>query len=511
MALGFILTYGPAGALGRPVTAAAPRDEVTLFGTLPSTFDPGLGSDIGSAAITAQLFESMTAFDLSLTLRPALARAWDISGDGRRIVFHLRHGLTFSDGSPLTAADVVGSWRRIIDPDRPSQLASLFVDVRGAADYLFGRDRNPDHVGLHEVDGDVVVDLERPGADFPSIVSSPTFGIVPPAVWRDGANIDTEPVATSGAYTLGVVDASSFTLNGNPHYWGGMPAIRTVTILTTLGGRSPVAAFESGDVDYARISSSDASWIRYDQVLGPQLRSVPELSLVFLGFTTDRPPFDDIRVRQAFAAAVDWTRIADLGSNRGDVPALSMVPPGIKDGGGRNWIPRHDPARARQLMADAGFPGGAGFPVIAFAPDGGPGEAIAADLKRELGVNVLLEDLVDHFGRLHDAPPSMWTLGWIADYPGPNDFLGVLLETGSTNNYGRWSSSRFDAAINDALITRSSSAALTAYERALAIVRDEAPVIPLSRGDGWALSRDGLLGADENGLGILRMAGLGWQ
>ncbi|MEO5919332.1 MAG: peptide ABC transporter substrate-binding protein [Candidatus Limnocylindrales bacterium] len=507
LVLGLALGGGPLGA----VASAASRDQVTIGGSLPTTFDPGLGSDIGSASATAQLFESLTAFDLSLTLRPALARSWDISDDGRRIVFHLRSGLTFSDGTPLTGADVVGSWLRIIDPDRPSQLASLLLDVRGARDYLAGRNRNPGDVGLVASGGDVTVDLDRPGADFPAIISSPTFGIVPATVWRGGASVDRDGVASSGAYTLGPITESDFTLVANPRYWAGSPAIGTVRVLTTLNGRSPVSAFESGDLDYTEINSFDAAWIRYDQVLGPQLRSVPELSLSYLGFTTNRPPFDDVRVRQAVAAAVDWERVTALASSNGTVTATSMVPPGIAEGGTRNWLPAHDPDRARRLLSEAGFPGGSGFPILTFAPTGSPGEAIAADLKRELGLTIRLEDLTDHFGRLQADPPEMWTLGWIADYPGANDFLGVLLGTGSTNNYGRWSSVSFDAAIDDALATRDPAAALAAYERALTIVRDEAPVIPLSRGDSWALSRNGLLGADESGLGILRLAGLAWQ
>jgi len=310
LVLGLALGGGPLGA----VASAASRDQVTIGGSLPTTFDPGLGSDIGSASATAQLFESLTAFDLSLTLRPALARSWDISGDGRRIVFHLRTGLTFSDGTPLTGADVVGSWLRIIDPDRPSPLASLLLDVRGARDYLAGRNRNPADVGLVATGGDVTVDLDRPGADFPAIISGPTFGIVPATVWRGGASVDRDGVASSGAYTLGPITESDFTLVANPRYWAGLPAIGTVRILTTLNGRSPVSAFESGDLDYTEIRSFDAAWIRYDQVLGPQLRSVPELSLSYLGFTTDRPPFDDVRVRQAVAAAVDWARVTTLGA-----------------------------------------------------------------------------------------------------------------------------------------------------------------------------------------------------
>lgn len=501
----------PGGPLS-PVSRGAARTDVTIFGGVPTTLDPARQSDIGSAAYSAQLFESLTAFDVGLTLRPALAASWDISNDGRRIVFHLRPGLTFSDGAALTAEDVVQSWLRVIDPRDPSQLASLLADVRGATDYLEGRATGPDAVGLQAQGLDVTVDLVRPGADFPSIVSSPTFGVVPRQVWGDGASIDAGDVPSSGAYTIGTIGDSEFTLKANPRYWAGVPAIGTVHMLTTLGGRSPVAAFEAGDVDYTGISSSDASWIQYDAALGPQLRTVPSLSLSFVGFTTTMPPFDDVRVRQAFAAAVDWPRIVALASSGTEVPADSMVPPGIPGGGDRNWIPSHDPAAARALLAAAGYPGGARFPTVAFASGGISGaEGIAADLERELGITIHLEELDNQFARLHDDPPAMWTLGWVADYPGANDFLGVLLGTGSTNNYGRWTSKPFDDAIAAALGTRDPGAALTDFERALGVVRDQVPAVPLAYGDGWALSRDGLLGAGQNGLGILRLAGLAWR
>ncbi len=506
--LGIAAGSGPIG----PGVQAANKNEVTIPAGTPSTLDPALQSDIGSATFSAQLFESLTAFDLSLTLRPALAASWDVSDDGRRIIFHLRPGLTFSDGAPITAEDVVQSWMRIIDPSRPSQLASLLLDVQGAADHLSGRTTGPGDVGLRAEGRDVIVDLDGPGADFPAIVSSPTFGVVPPQVWRDKVDLDTVRVPSSGAYVVDAVGITEFTLRANPRYWAGPPTISTVHLLTTLDGRSPVSAFEDGDVDYATIGSADASWIRYDEVLGPQLRIVPSLSLTYIGLSVERPPFNDVRVRQAFGAAVDWPRIVALASLGDDVPADSIVPPGIPGGGDRNWLPNHDPVRARQLLAEAGYPGGAGFPVITFAPGGiGSAEGIVEDLRRELGVTVRLEDLDDHFGRLQGDPPAMWSLGWVADYPGANDFLGVLLGTGSTNNYGRWSSPTFDAAIADALATRDSNVALAAYERALAVVRDEVPVVPLAYGDGWALSREGLLGADENGLGIMRLAGLAWQ
>ena len=115
-----------------------------------------------------------------------------------------------------------------------------------------------------------------------------------------------------------------------------------------------------------------------------------------------------------------------------------------------------------------------------------------------------------YFERLSTDPPAMWSLAWVADYPGRNDFLGVLLGTGASNNYGHWSSPTFDAAIAEAVSAADPAVASAAYDRAEAIVRDEVPVVPLSYGPGWALTRDGLLGAGQNGLGIVRMAGLAW-
>jgi ABC-type oligopeptide transport system substrate-binding subunit len=138
--------------------------------------------------------------------------------------------------------------------------------------------------------------------------------------------------------------------------------------------------------------------------------------------------------------------------------------------------------------------------------------AVVAEIKRELGVDLSYEvSNGDYFGRLAADPPQMWSMGWVADYPSPNDFLGIVLSTGSSNNYGRWSSPAFDQAITDALGTTDPAATRAAFDKAEAIVRDEAPVIPLSYDLEWKLARTGLLGAQENGLGITRMAGLAWD
>jgi oligopeptide transport system substrate-binding protein len=189
-----------------------------------------------------------------------------------------------------------------------------------------------------------------------------------------------------------------------------------------------------------------------------------------------------------------------------------MVPPGIPGRSDADFVPRYDPADARRLLADAGYPGGAGFPATILMTGGsGFDEAIVTELQRELGVTLQAETMGDgYFDRLAADPPAMWALAWVADYPGRNDFLGVLLASNATNNYGHWSSPAFDAAIGEAVAATDPATAAAAYDRAEAIVRDDVPVVPVAYGPGWALTRTGLLGAGQNGLGIVRMAGLAW-
>ncbi len=501
-----------AGAPATPPDARAQATgEVRILVGEPSTLDPARGGDSASAAVTAQLFETLTAFDAGLTLRPALAASWDVADDGRQVVFHLRPGLTFSDGTPLGAEDVVGSWLRLLDPASPSPLAALLHDVRNARARLAGQ-AGEGEVGIRASGSDVIVDLERPGADFPAIAASPIFGVVPPGVRRGDQAPGVSAAPVSGGYDVAAVTAEEITLRANERYWAGVPAIATIRLLLDIGGRSPVAAFEAGDLDYTNVPAVDASWIPYDETLGPQLREEPALSLVYLAFDTTREPFSDPLVRRAVGAAVDWRRITELGAFGGEQPARSMVPPGIPGTPEGDWLPEHDPDLARTLLADAGYPGGEGLPEVHFGVGGwGYAEAIAAELASELGLEIRLEVVDDHFGRLATEPPEMFVVGWQADYPGPNDFLGVLLGSDAGDNYGRWVSAEFDAAIGDALATRDPAAAEAAYARALAIIRDDAPAVPLVTGSSWALSREGLLGAGPNPLGILRMAGLAWQ
>jgi oligopeptide transport system substrate-binding protein len=509
IAVELLLAPVPVGLV--PVARGADEPVRILTGPADS-LDPAAQGDISSAAISAQLFETLTAVDATLQTRPALAASWDFRDGGRTVVFHLRPGLAFSDGAPLTAEDVVRSWRRIVDPSHPSPLVSLMGDVEGALAFARRESTDVSSVDIAAVGNDVIVKLNRPATDFPTIIASPTFAVVPPGVDLEPSAIAPGPgFVGSGGYVARKETSSATTLTANPHYWAGQPPVTTIELVHDIGGRSSVAAFEAGDIDLTDVSPFDATWLAYDPTLGPELRRTEGLAVQYYGFDTSGPPFDDVRVRQAFARAVDWRRLVTLAASGTANPATGMVPRGIPGRTDVDFLPRHDPEGARTLLAEAGYPQGKGFPRSILLGGGVADRAFAAEIKQVLGVTIEVEYQGDDlFDRLADDPPQMFSMGWVADYPGPNDFLGILLGTGSSNNYGRWSSSTFDRAVADALAATDPATARAAFDRAEAVVRDEVPAIPLTYDVEWSLARTGLLGAYTNGMGIVRMAGLAW-
>ncbi len=486
--------------------------DVVLAGGAPASWDPAVISDSVSAQLLSQVFEGLTTVDTAAAVRPALAESWTVEEEGRRIVFTLREGLTFSDGSPLEAADVRRSWLRVIDPVRPSPLSSLLDDVAGAAAYARG-EGSAETVGIRAAGRTLTVDFVRPAAYFPAVAASPNLAVVPASI--DGAAAgprERQPFVASGPYVPVEQTQSEVRLRANDAYWAGPPASARISVVTDIAGRSEVDVFEDGAVDWTLISPADATWIRYDQRLGPQLRYADELAVEYLGFDTSQPPFDDVHARRAVAMAVDWRRLSAAGAETG--PATSIVPPGIAARGDGDYLLAHDPESARAELAAAGYPDGEGFPGISLASYGiGPSAAIAFELERELGIQVDVEEwsFADHSALLDTDPPALWTLAWSADYPHAHDFLGLLLRSDSSANVGGWADAGYDALIDAAAATTEAAEQERLYAEAQAIIREQVPLIPLDYSSSWALSREGLAGAGPSGVGLLRYADLEWS
>jgi len=209
---------------------------------------------------------------------------------------------------------------------------------------------------------------------------------------------------------------------------------------------------------------------------------------------------------------VDWRGLAEL-AEPGSVAPTSIVPPGVAARGDGDYLLPYDPEAARAELAAAGHAGGTGLPTVTLATYGvGSSEAIAADLERELGLDVRVEvfGFAEHGHLLTQDTPDMWTLAWSADYPHAHDFLGLLLESDSSANASGWSNDGFDALIKAAAATGDPDQQTLLYGEAQAIVRDEAPLIPLGYGSSWWLSREGLRGGDISGVGLVRLADLAW-
>lgn len=482
--------------------------DVRIASSEPFTWDPAYAGDAGTASVLAQVFEGLTAFDAQSNVQPALAASWRADDDGRRMTFELRPGLTYSDGTPIAGQDVVDSWLRLIDPERPSPLASLLADVEGAVDYQAGR-IGPEGVGFRATGEEVIVELRRPAAYFLAVTASPSLAVVPPQML--GRLDDAPPTIVSGAYQPSIRNLGEIHLAANDHYWAGVAPLAEIDLVTDFDGRSGVDLFINGEVDFTGIGTADASWIKYDRGLGPQLRSTDSFSVTYYGFDTAAEPFDDAQVRLAFATAVDWRRMVDLADG---VPATSMVPVGVPGRDEDDHVPAYDPDAARDLLAAAGYRGGAGFPPVTLATYGvGFEQTVADQLELNLGVSVQVEarEFQDYLEQVSTSTqPQMWTLAWIADYPHAHDFLGLLLESGSGSNVGGWSNADYDALIEQAAATADPDEQATFYARAQEILEQQAPVVPVAYGESWALSRDGLLGALESGVGLIRYAGLDW-
>jgi oligopeptide transport system substrate-binding protein len=191
-----------------------------------------------------------------------------------------------------------------------------------------------------------------------------------------------------------------------------------------------------------------------------------------------------------------------------------MVPEVVPGHSDTDYGPVFDLAAAKSELAAAGYANGVGFPKVSLVTGGASlDRAIIAQIRENLVIEIGYQtmDWPAYNARLLTDAPAMWQMGWVADYPGANDFLGILLGSGAPNNFGKWKNPEFDAAITKALAAPDAASAKVSFDAAEVIVKDQVPVIPVDYGAGYSLAAKGLLGAIPNGQGIVRYAGLAWS
>lgn len=491
--------------------AAAAGTPLRYVGGEPATMDPAFIDSAGDVEFLLQLYAGLTRLDEEGKPYASLAESWTVSADGTTYTFRVRSGLTFSDGSPLDATDVRRSWLRILDPATHSTAPDVLSIIKGAAERLAGGPE--DGVAIEAPDARTLkVTLNHPAAYFTAITATPTTFVVP----RDarGSNDSWQSRTAfvgSGPYVVDGTSGTNLVLHANDRYLAGPPPINEIQWVTNLTGDA-ATAFADKQVDLVSVGSNDASWIAYDRNLGSALHRSAALGVQYFGFDTTRPPFNDARVRRAFALALNRPRLVANAEGSGGTPASSIVPPALWPAGMVD-NQESNPDAARQLLDQAGYQDRSRLGTITVDGSGLGVAPAVATWEKELRVTIQVETMQfrDYLRALVVKPPQVFTINWIADYPSPYALYSLLLLPGATSNYGHWNDPDFVRLLEAASAATTQAQQDAAYAAVDAHVDSEAPVIPWSYGAGWWLVRSGLRGLGNLTTGLTDLGRVSWN
>ena len=476
--------------LGACTVSEPPADLRINNGKEPERLDPALVVGQPDGRVALSLFEGLTRYNtVTAEPEPGLADRWEISDDGLTYTFHIRTNAFWSNGEPITAQDFVWNWFRVLEPLTASDYVGNLFYIKGAEDYHFGRIKNRDEVGIRALDDRTLrVDLVNPTAFFLELCAFTTQAIAhPETVEKHGDRwLNSPDVPVSGAYQL-----VSWRLNDkirvkkNPLYWDA--ADTKSDVVDFLPANSPSTAlnlFLSGEVDI--IWDKDVVPTELLDLLRqrPDFHTYEYLGSYFFRFNVTREPFDDVRVRKALALAVDKERIVSQITKGGERPGTHFVPRMANYTSPESL--GYDPELARKLLAEAGFPGGKGFPRLQYLFNTSRDhQKIAVELqamwKRELGIHVELRSVEwkVYLNAQSSLDYDLSRSSWIGDYTDPNTFLDMFMSNNGNNRTG-WKNERYDELIKKANATpnvQKRAAILAEAEEIL--IREELPIVPL--------------------------------
>jgi peptide/nickel transport system substrate-binding protein len=489
---GWLLFHGPGGmaaawAQSEPGTRFGGTYRRTLVNT-PRTLDPAFITDVFSRAVVTQLFDGLVQFDTHLNPVPAIAEFWEASQDRRTWTFYLRRGVKFHHGREVTADDFVYSFSRLLKATKPGPLTEFLRRIQGAGDVMLGK---TDRVrGLQAVERYTLrIALEEPFAPLLAALGLANAAVLPrEVVEQQGEHFARAPVGTGPFKLVRWEPDKEIVLQANDYYYEGRPFLDAVVF--KIGGtfEENFADFLKGNLEEALIPSEKTDEARTDpQYQKFQRVRKPTLSLLYIGFNTQRQPFDDKRVRQAFNYAVNKEAIVHDITRMGSLPATGALPPGMPghDPDLRGYD--YDPAKAKRLLAEAGYPNGTGFPVVQLWT-ASKAESAKAELAAyqgylaALGVKVDIRfehDWPTFLKMLEQGQLSMFRLSWSSRIPDPDDSLWHLLHSKSqrVSNYMFYQNPRVDALLAQARKEFDFTQRIALYREVEHIVMDDAPWI----------------------------------
>lgn len=490
------------------------------IGAEPRDLDPHMVSAYTDMQVVLALFEGLVAVD-ETTSRPvaACAETWEIAPDGMSWTFHLRSDLRWSDGVPLTAETFRDSFRRALAPALASEYAYVLYAIRGAADFNSGKNAEPASVGVRAPDAQtLIIELEQPTPMLASILTLPVAFPAPLHMIEsvggltDRANPWTrqDQMISNGPFRLTDWSSQShLKTERNPEFRDAAHVgLNGIVFYPYENAVSQEAAFRSGQLHItSEVPLTKVSAYRRDSP--DVLRVDPFVLTGFMRFNVTRPPLDDIRVRRALAMAIDREALTSKVMVGGEQPAERLTPPNT-GGYTAEATLSHNPAQARALLAEAGYPDGEGFPkmeVMSRAREINQSilEAVQQMWRAELGINVGIA-MKEQRVWLNDETQLAYDMSnarWIGDYVEPYTFLELFYSFSGNNNTG-WANPSYDEVLKKAAAISNETARYAAYQEAERILLEDAPIAPIYHGTQAYLIRPEVSGWPPALLGFHR-------
>jgi len=461
------------------------QDSLILFDVGPITLDPALMRDTTSASYVQEIFSGLVTLDKELQVVPDIAEKWEISKDGKDYTFYLRRDVKFHNGRKVTANDFKYALERACDPATESKTAANYLgDIVGVKEKLFGKANEISGVKVIN-DYTLQITIDTPKAYFLAKLVHPAAFVVD----RDNVKLGEEwwrkPNGTGPFKLKEWKKDELLVLERNALYHGELPRVQNVVF--RLWGGIPMIMYETGEIDITYVSASNI-----ERVLDPanplnkDLVTIPEFSLWYIGFNVTKPPFDDARVRQAFCHVVDKDKIIKLVLKDMVKRADGILPPGMP--GYNEGIKGldFDPEKAKELIRQSKYRSVANLPSITLTAAGrgevSPvNEAIIDMWRQNLGVEAEVRQIEPETYPyvLKGEKDEIFEIGWVADYPDPQNFLDVLFHSSSEDNAGEYSNPELDALLESAREEMDTATRLSMYQEIEQMLVDDAACLPL--------------------------------
>ncbi|MFQ5988304.1 MAG: ABC transporter substrate-binding protein [Candidatus Methylomirabilales bacterium] len=459
----------------------------TLGPSDPPSLDPVHITDTVSHAVASELFDGLVTFDRDLKIRPAIARRWDISEDGRTYTFELRRDVRFHNGRTVTAEDFRYSFEHLLNPATRSERTWILEKLLGAQKFMAGKAstvRGIQVLGPHTLR----LTLERPFAPFLALLAYPAASVVPrEVVERWGRQFSSHPVGTGPFRFREWRHDDRVVVEANRDYFQGVPYLDRIVFRVIPDAMTRFQEFRAGNLEHTDIPTGLFRVTLNDPSLRQMLTSRPSLGINAVQFNLERPPFRGNRIlRQAFNYAVDKAAIAKVVLEGRVLPARSILPPGIVGHDSELRAYPYNREKAKRLLAEAGYKGGRGLPAITLYYNTGLVNRKIAEFMqgslREIGVAIELREMdwPAYLNLVDRGEVQLFRLGWLADYPDPENFLTVLFHSrniGSKGNLSRYANPQVDVLLDRGDESMDPAERVRLYQEAEQIILADAPWI----------------------------------